>query len=232
MTASGQSWVIRAALAALLVGFGSTLIQSDAAAAEQAVPSWSISPKSLLFVKVFKDRGTIGSGLAHDHVVRASSLQGSLSFDPANSSSCRLSLRIPVRRLVVDEPSLREQVGFEKPIDAEDRKKVRESMLDEDQLDAEHHPTIKIEGRRCREVQGAQDYGIDLAVTIRGRSKKVATHVRVSSTSAAEMRVRGGFTLRHSDFGIEPYSAFLGTVRNAQPIEFVANIVARRPARP
>jgi polyisoprenoid-binding protein YceI len=212
----------------MMIGASAVTLNSDASAAEPAARSWSVSPQSSLFVKVFKDRGTIASGMAHDHVVRASHWQASLDFDPADPASCLLSLVVPVRQLIVDEPSLREQVGFTKPIDAADRNKVRESMLDKDQLDAEHYPTITIEGRHCARASGqVGDFSIDLAVTVRGRTKRLSTNARATS-EAGGMRVRGAFKVRHADFGIKPYSAFLGAVANAQPIEFVANIVARR----
>jgi polyisoprenoid-binding protein YceI len=218
---------LRAAALLAAVG-GAALVGSPAQAAEPNAQSWTVSPNSLFFVKVFKRQGTIASGMAHDHVVRAARFQANLDFDPANPASCKLSLTAPVRDLAVDEPSLRQQVGFKKPIDESDRQKVRESMLDEKQLDAAHYPTIVIEGRQCAPAKGAADqFTVDLAVTIHGRTKRLSTTVQASS-QGNELKVRGSFKALHSDFGIKPYSAFLGAVANSEPIEFVANIAARK----
>src|SRR6266508_929802 len=221
-------WLSVAALAATIVGLDAATTSFDASAAEPKGPSWSVSSNSLLFVQVFKDSGTIASGMAHDHVVRAARFQGSLDFDAADPANCRLSLMVPVRELVVDEAWLRDQVGFKKPVDEGDRKKIRDSMLDANQLDAEHYPTIAVEGQHCAPAKGTADqFTIDLSVTIHGRTKRLSATVHASS-QGGEMRARGTFKARHSDFGIKPYSAFLGAVANAEPIEFVANIVARK----
>src|SRR6266542_3692363 len=90
-------------------GFTVAVLGVQTAAAEPKGESWSVASNSLFFVKVFKDSGTIGSGMAHDHVVRAAHFQATLQFDAADPASCRLSLVVPVRELAVDEDWLRQQ---------------------------------------------------------------------------------------------------------------------------
>ncbi len=209
-----------------LLGVVLVSLQSDAAEPE-AQPPWTIASQSLLYVKVFK-ASTIGSGLAHDHVIRATRWDARLDFDPTNPSLCRLALQVPVAQLVVDEPWLRKRVGFGKSIDAEDRQKVRRAMLDEDQLDAQKHTLIRVEGSRCVAAAGQPGrFDVQLAVSVRGRTKRLATRVTVN-TQGNQMRISGGFRVRHADFGMKPYSAFLGAVANAEPIEFSATVLATR----
>lgn len=179
---------------------------------------------NLLYAKVFKDEDTIASALSHNHVIRARDFQAWLSYDRNDPGRCRLSLSIPVRRLVVDEAWLRRKVGFDEPLDDQDRERVKKSMLAEDQLDARNHGHVSIEGKHCTYVAGhSQRVALELAVTVRGRTKRLATTVHVTETERW-LRVQGSFRVQHSDFGIEPYSAFFGAVANAEPIELVADI--------
>ena len=200
----------------------------DALAQEPDQPDWQfVQDDSLLSVQVFKDQSTLASGLAHNHVIRATDWKGELRFDPERPRACSFRIVVPVRQLAVDEPRMREQVGFEKSMSADSRRDVRESMLAEDQLDADAYPTVEISGKDCRPTGKSDVYQPRLTVIVRGQSTRLREPIAIEY-KGARLAIEGDFTVRHSDFGIEPYSSFLGAVKNAQPIRFVAIITAKR----
>ena len=62
-------------------------------------------------------------------------------------------------------------------------------------------------------------------LTIRGVTKEITTPLRIS-IEGARFTAEGQFTVNHTDFGFKPYSAALGTIRNADPLEFHLSLVA------
>jgi polyisoprenoid-binding protein YceI len=199
-----------------------------AGAREGAGTAWDVSEDSAFYVQVFNDEGRIGSGFAHDHVIRATAWDAELRFDADDPASCRLSMTVPVEALAVDEPAMRRRLGYEGELDAEQRAEIRATMLGEDQLDAANHPEIRIEARDCERLRPGR-YRADVAVTIRGNTADERVPLTVSRTPEGDrLRVRGHFPLRHSEVGMETYSAFLGSVANADEMRFVLHMLASR----
>lgn len=231
MTRSSSTRSTATRFAARATGLALVMSVSGVAVAQQAGATgehtYAVSQKdSELYVQVYHERGTLASGFAHDHVIRAGKLDGQVRFDPAQPAQCRLTLNVPVRGLVVDAPAMRREVGYKKMLDEGDRKTVREHMLDDDQLDAGEHPTIKMVASDCQPAAGKADvYNVRLAVTVRGKTKTRTVPVRIR-TKGHELSATSAFNMKHSDFGMEPYSALLGAVKVAQPIRFVAKMHA------
>lgn len=188
---------------------------------------WRLSDRSLLYVQVFNDAGRVGSGFAHDHVIRAARWQSELHFDPDEPASCQFSLTVPVRGLAVDEPEMRRRLGYQGDLEPEQREDVRRSMLAEDQLDAEHHPTIEVRAKECEAVRAGR-YRANVTMTVRGREVQKVVTLGVTERSPNELHVSGSFPLRHSELGIDPYSAFLGAVANAERMRVVADLLLVR----
>ena len=46
------------------------------------------------------------------------------------------------------------------------------------------------------------------------------------------MSTRGSLRFSHADFGMVPYSAWLGAVRNAEPIDLLWSLAAEPPSAP
>ena len=144
--------------------------------------------------------------------------------------------------LVVDDPDLRDlwyprlkELGIldEPPgnLTEKDRRKIRGAMLGKRQLAAESHPTLRA---RIVLVQdsapetGGSDfpYLVGLALTVRDTT--------VTETVKARFESRGGTieieafgTFRFTDFGIKPYSAMLGAVKNQDEFHVFASITLR-----
>lgn len=227
--------LMRCGVSALLLGLSVTGLSTQAVAQDDAPygankrdRTYVVSEeRSQLYVQVYHQRGTIGSGFAHDHVIRAGKLSGELRFDPRQPRTCSLDLAVPARGLVVDEPKMRRKVGYEEMLDNGDRQTVREHMLDDDQLAAGEHPTLRFRASDCRPVAGKDDvYKVRLAVTVRGKTKTRPVNVRIRA-EGGQLMAHSAFNMKHADFDMEPYSAMLGAVKVAQPIRFVADLVAR-----
>jgi polyisoprenoid-binding protein YceI len=231
--APGRWW----STATLVLSIGG-LASFSAAAENSPAPggaTFTARPDALFYARVYRNSASVLSSLSHDHVIRAGAFTASIRFDPSAPGRCAATLRIPVKSLQVDEPSMRRRVGLSTPLDDSDRKSVRQRMLAEDQLDAEHHPEIQIVLGSCVESATRGNYQADVTFTIRGKSTRRERAAQIT-VSGSQLRARGSLRLSHAAFGIQPYSAWLGSVGNAEPIDFVwtldADQVAGSPPQP
>ena len=176
---------------------------------------------------VLTHKAGIASGLAHDHLVTAPLDALRLEFDAAAPEATRATLDLAVERLEIDHFAARANwkvrlrelgAGPEKldPVTEEDRGKVREAMLGKSQLDAAGSPRLTAELVKLEKADGMKppfDGRATIRLTIRGKT--------VERAIPATWRVEGsGFTVealgefRFTEFGIRPYSAALGAVKN------------------
>lgn len=195
------------------------------AAAQPA--SWSLDLQATeLAVKVFKTGA--GASLAHDHVVVATKFTGKGSLDEAGKpESLALELTVPVNSLVPDEPEARRKYHLPNtPVPEDDRKKVRANMLDEGQLDAAKFPNITfVVSKVYAEESGAlQCLG---KLTLHGVTKELLFPIKVK---IGERTAEGDASVRFktSDFGIKPYSAALGLIKNKDEVELVVHVMLKR----
>ena len=187
------------------------------------------STQSTLLVVTRKDGKAALASAAHDHVVRASKLEGKVSYDPAAAERCEVKIVVQVADLVADEPEMRKKIGLKGELLAKNRDDVVEAMRDEDQLDAERFPTITFEAKKCGGPGGASGtIQVDGAMTIRGKTKTMSIPVKFR-IEGRTLFARARFTATHADFGFEPYSAALGTIRNAEELTFFVDVRGNAP---
>lgn len=188
---------------------------------------WTLDTgKSELVVKVWKTGAA--AGLAHDHVVRASKFEGTVSLeDPDRVETLALSIKLDVASLVPDEPDVRKKYGVANPGPAEaDQKKVKENMLGEDQLNAAKFPSIEFATTKFfREESGALQCTGKL--TVHGVTKEVVFPVTVK-TGDRVMEGDARLRFKTSDYGVKPYSAALGLIKNRDEVELVLHLVISR----
>ena len=188
--------------------------------------TWLFSQdESLLYLQVWRDSSAWGSSLAHDHVIRAGVWEGTLSYDTDDLSACAMTISLAVSELVVDEDGMRSLVGYSDTISSSDRDEIRENMLSSDQLDASRHPDIWFESVSC-----AGDTGDSGSLTVTGDLSARGQTSRVQIPLDFEIRgdafyVVGDFSLSHDDFGMEPYEAYWGAVRNDDELGFAFDMV-------
>lgn len=183
------------------------------------------SAKSSFVVQVFK--AGAASGLAHDHVIKATGLTGSVVVDPASLATAAVEVTVQTKGLVNDEPLLRKRYGLEGEVNEKDRAAILDNMRNEDQLDIQKFPTIRF-------VSTSVVPGAGTALTLKGRLtiKGVTKDISLPCDVAIKDKTvdgKGTVRLKTSDFGIEPYSAFLGAVRNQDEIILHVRFVATTP---
>lgn len=192
-----------------------------------AQAGWTLdTSKSELVVKVWKTGAA--SGLAHDHVVRASKFEGTVALeDPDRVETLSLSIKLDVASLVPDEPEVRKRHNVANPGPAEaDAKKVKENMLAEDQLNAAKFPSIEFTTTKfVRDDNGALQCTGKL--TLHGVTKEVVFPVTVK-TGDRVMEGDARLRFKTSDFGVKPYSAALGLIKNRDEVELVLHLVISR----
>jgi hypothetical protein len=124
---------------------------------------------------------------------------------------------------------------LDRPLDElsdDTREKIRRTMLSERQLDAEAFPTISARIAAItqeRTTMGPVDfpYLVALELTVRGTAVTRPLAARYENRDGT-IRIEGVGTYRFSDFGIRPYSAMLGAVRNRD--EFHVYVTVNLPA--
>lgn len=192
-----------------------------------AEPAWTIdSPATELVVKVWKTGA--GASLAHDHVVRASKFTGTAKLDDAGKpESLGLELVVDVLGLVPDEPAQRKRHHLPNtPVPESDRLKVQANLQGEEQLDAAKFPTISfVVSKVFREESGALECLGKL--TLHGVTKELLFPITVK-TSAGRVEGDASVRFKTSDFGVKPYSAALGLIKNKDEVELVLHVVLVR----
>lgn len=189
---------------------------------------------------VVTHKGGIASGLAHDHFVVAGGYRLRVAFDAAAPERTELELEAPTTGLVVDDPALAEQWSprvrelgiLDEPFAAvseKDRGKIRRAMLGGKQLDAERFPHITARLRSVRRAEdGDERFGWLAEVTIGLHGHEIERTIPARyETDDDGVTLEALATLRFTDFGIEPYSAFLGAVKNRDEFHLWVRVRAR-----
>lgn len=209
--------------AGLVLAWG-FLMTTTAGRPAHAAP-WAIdAARSEIAVKVFK--GGVASALAHDHVVRAARWQATLDLSP-DPVALAADVRVDVTALEVDEPDARVRHGLEGTLSDSDRAQVRANMLGAGQLDVARFPEIRFAASQIERDVGREEDSFRLAgeLSLHGRAQRIVVPLSVARDGDA-FTARGSVRVKQSDFGITPYSAFLGAVRVQDEVEIVFAVVA------
>lgn len=177
---------------------------------------------SLIYVQVFKDPDALASSWAHDHVIRATGWTGTVTLDMEDPSGCALDFVVPVDLLSVDEDGMRNLVGYGDSISSSDRAAIRDHMLADNQLNINRHDNITFSGSDCTiENDTLVTAG---ALTVAGGTARMDV-VLDMVISDEQLYLQGDLDTEHEDFGLTPFSAYGGLVRNDDPLPFVIDIV-------
>ncbi len=176
--------------------------------------------KSAIVIQVFKDGAA--AALAHDHVVEAREFAGTISADAADPSTAKVEVTAQTASFVNDEGKLRTKYGLDGEISDKDRKAVEENMKSKDQLDVKGFPTVKF---TSTSVTKAADGKLTLAgkLTLHGVTKDITMPLDVKLSDV--VTGNASFRVKTSDYGIKPYSALLGAVKNKDEIVLHLHLV-------
>jgi polyisoprenoid-binding protein YceI len=199
----------------------SVLAMSALGERRAAAAPYRIDPeRSELVVRVLK--AGAAAALAHDHVVRAGAWQGKLDVT-REPVALAAEIVVDARALEIDEPAVRARHGLDGELSASDRSKTLTTMLGKDQLDVASYPEIRF---RTAEIDRAgTDFRLAGELSLHGKTKRITLPLTITEQDGT-CTAHGTVRLRQSDFGITPYSAFLGAVRTQDEVELVVTIVA------
>lgn len=199
-------------------------VATPAVAAPPTGPVWELEPDpEALLVVVRFDRSTLGADVATDHVVSAGDFLGEVVFDPRRPERCRIAVDVPTAALRVDTPEARARVSLP-VVEGIDRQGIADNLHSARQLHSAMFPAITFRSTDCRR-EARDSYLVAGELTVHG----VTAAVEVPMTIRVEDDVlvaRGTFLATHADFGMEPFSAALGALRNADPLEFFVDVTA------
>jgi polyisoprenoid-binding protein YceI len=181
--------------------------------------------RNSLYVVVTYQRGTLGAALAHDHVVVATKYSGTVHWDPADPSACRVAVDVPASGLRVDPPGARARAGVEGDAPVEDQPKIEENFNSKRQLDSGAFPVLTFRSERCA---ARPDGRVDVTgpLTIRGVSRPTTVAMAIEADGET-FTARGKLTANHGDFGMTPFSAAMGAVKNAEPLAFTLDLTGK-----
>lgn len=184
------------------------VLAAPLARAAAAPAAWSaVVEKSQITLHVYK-RGLL-SAAAHDHHFVPTRWRATASLDEAKPAAVRAELVIAADSLRDRQPSL----------SSGDRDKVNRQAAGPDVLDAAHHPEIRFTATGLQrpsapsqDAQAARVEGVLAGtLTLRGRERPVSVQL-VAKRDGSGWWAHGSARFKQSDFGIEPYSGFLGTI--------------------
>ena len=189
---------------------GTALLALCVTSAAGAAPvTYDLQPKRSKLVAHLLKAGA-GSRFAHDHVVQASQVSGSVVVDAASPDRSRISVTVPTRTLRADDPRLRRQYGLKTMLSPKDRRKVEQNMRSREQLYTARHAQIIFRSSRLVPLAKGR-YRVFGILTIRGVSRPVVATVK-ASVSGSTFKGSCQLRVRQSHFGYKPYSAMMGLV--------------------
>lgn len=163
-------------------------------------------------------RAGFGRKAGHDLTIEATRWSGNavvVADDPGKSS---VTVTVETGSLVV-----REGTGGLKPLTDADRAEIQRTWEGEALLHTAQHPTITF---RSTGITGTlQSFEITGDLTIKGRTQPATVH----GGSDGNGMVCGWTTVTQSDWGIRPYSAFLGALKLADEVRIEYAVTELEP---
>lgn len=177
--------------------------------------------KSSIVIQVFKDGAA--AALAHDHVVDVKDFAGAIVADAADPAAASVEVTAQTASFFNDDAKLRKKFGLDSEISEKDRKAVEENMKSKEQLDIAGFPTVKFVSTS---VKKGADGKLTLAgkLTLHGVTKDVTMPLDAKVTGD-DVDGSASFRIKTSDYGIKPYSALLGAVKNKDEIVLHLHLV-------
>jgi len=202
---------------------------AQSAATESAAPSASAIAKvgrvetGSSRVYVFVDK----TGLGHQHGVEAKLLASNLILGAHHNAG---TLVFDMTSFDADTDTARRYVGLGGTTDASTRKAVNENMKGAYVLDVRRYPTATYQVDSAKPTgqtsnRGLPTYRLDGQFTLHGTTRPLSILVETELVKGW-LHVRGGFTIKQTDFGITPYSKAFGAIGVANDLKVYGDIYA------
>ncbi|MEB3298223.1 MAG: YceI family protein [Candidatus Sericytochromatia bacterium] len=184
-------------------------------------------PESELLVRVWRD-GLAGA-LAHDHVIEALDFRGEVAVPRVPGETGQVVFEVDARSLRPDRPELRRKAGLPGTLSDSDRQTVLKHMQDSGQLDVARYPRIRFVSSRVVPLGGGT-WDVEGMLGLHGTERPIRTVMQVIG-EGGRLRAKGNFRINTSSFGIRPYEALGGLLRNKDQIEIQLDLVLDKAAR-
>jgi YceI-like protein len=188
-------------------------------AIERGEPVFRVdTARSRLVIEV--RRGGTFAQVGHDHVVASHDIHGMVAPRDA-----RADLYVSLERLVVDEPEVRAESGFDAGIPDAAIAATRANMLNR-VLHAEMYPfaLISVTGIDVNRMLTA-------AITVNGVNRSVRIPIDVQM-DGDDLSASGALSIDQSDFGITPLSLFNGAIQVQNRVDIRFSIHGSRAVSP
>jgi len=166
------------------------------------------------------------TGLGHNHAVVGRLQGGQVRLGAADQAGM---LVFDMRSFDADTPEARAALGLPGQTDPITRKQVNDNMLGADVLDVTRHPTATFLIRSALPAPNlSRDrrpvYSLAGAFTLHGVTRDIVVPVEVEQRGQA-LRLRGGFAVKQTDFGMRPYQKLGGVVGVADELQISGEIL-------
>lgn len=180
-------------------------------------PTWRIDPGQGRFVVKTTSAGLLGA-FGHDHDLAVRAFEGRVLLEPGRLEAASLELVADARSLVLTGD-----------VDEDDRAEIEAKVRDE-VLEVDRHPAIafttsEVAAKHLGDGRWEVTLTGDLALHGRTRRQRIGATVEIADDV---LRAKGKLRFDLGDFGIDPPTAAAGTVRVADRVEIVFDLVARR----
>jgi hypothetical protein len=182
------------------------------------------------WLRVLVYRGGLLRGFGHNHVISHNGITGTVMVteDLLQSS---LVLEFRVADLVVDEAELRvlEGADFRRPVSQKDIAGTQANMLGRKLLQAVEFPSIQVRSER---ITGSMpNMEVEASVIVRGTEFTLIFPAYVERSNDS-LIASGEKEIGHSDIGLSPFKAALGTLRVRDTLLVKYEISATRTVAP
>ncbi len=203
-----------------------------------------VLPESVFAVVTHK--GGLAARLAHNHLVVAETFAADLTFSPDDLSATTFRFSAKTLDLSIDDTTRIADLGPRiielglvdgmAKLSDDQREEIRGKMLDKKQLDAEGYPELSVvlgSVMASDTLIGPQAFTHQAMIQVTIHGTTVERPVAVRYVVEGEiLRIEGTGTFHFKDFGIKPFSAFLGSVKVQNEFELYLDLKWALPQPP
>jgi polyisoprenoid-binding protein YceI len=199
---------------------GDDVLPTSGVATTQSAPGEVDLNRSHVYVFVGK------TGFGHEHGVVGRLKAGSIRLGASSNAG---QLEFDLTSFVADTQDARRYVGLAGETDASTQEQVTANMLGKYVLDTQQYATatftinsvVPLSGNA---PNGARHYQLDGQFRLHGTTRPLRILAQAKSESGT-VRLRGGFTLLQTDYGIKPFSKALGAVGVTDKLKIYGDIL-------
>ena len=192
----------------MLLGFGASYVSAQRTSDSAGYKV----DRAASFLLAITGKSGLFSAAGHRHAILATDWAVDSSLNTSDLTGSSVTITIPVSSLVIDSAEARRRAGLGSGPGVEDIRKIQGRMLGPEVLDAKQYHSIEFKTTSVQKT-GAAELRLTGQLLVHGQTHEVIVPIRYTGSSGGIFEFSGQFAIRQTDFGIEPESAGLGTVK-------------------